>query len=405
MVILIKAKLRPAFHLYLRGFRAFKSMLAKFEVKLRWRNLERVRMSFPSHPDDNKLVDFVAACQTKKGSPVFRYALRSQKGSLYASVYACLISEFMPDLACRLSIEPSVWRRHFDKYQDPITGYFIDPEMRSRTFTQTDWWGARHLALHMANAYRSFNAVPPHRFHFLKDFKYPESFDVMFEVLDDDILSSDSDVDNQFMNVVCLMQFERDYFAATDHNEIIASVKRRLLQRINPATGLWGGTPRNQAEASRAIQVAYHLLPIYAYDDQLSFDFELIVQGILKVENTLGGFGSDLNSSACEDIDASDLLILAYPFVSEETQSLINQSLKRHSIWVASNQMSDGGFTFRRLQSFTYGHSLLHADRGCGAMFPTWFRALSSHHMRWHFGNVTRLHHTSPGYYFLKEGA
>jgi hypothetical protein len=44
---------------------------------------------------------------------------------------------------------------------------------------------------------------------------------------------------------------------------------------------------------------------------------------------------------------------------------------------VLANVNEDGGFVFRRDQSFVYGHENMSSGVNESAMFPTWFRALS----------------------------
>lgn len=45
--------------------------------------------------------------------------------------------------------------------------------------------------------------------------------------------------------------------------------------------------------------------------------------------------------------------------------------------WILTNMNEDGGFVFRRLESFKYGHEKMYSKAEESAMFPTWFRTLS----------------------------
>ena len=90
-------------------------------------------------------------------------------------------------------------------------------------------------------------------------------------------------------------------------------------------------------------------------------------------QNSFGGFGEKLNSSACEDIDALDILI----YLSKQTnhkRKETNISIRRALIFILSNQNDDGGFVFRRDEPFWYGHNDMYSDSNVSALFPTWFR-------------------------------
>ena len=94
----------------------------------------------------------------------------SKDETLYSSVYACLLSEILPGLKAKIAVCDDQWIDFFNAHQDSVSGYFLDSNISSRDFPESDWWGARHLALHVANAYASLGAVPKYRFHFLKQF-------------------------------------------------------------------------------------------------------------------------------------------------------------------------------------------------------------------------------------------
>lgn len=180
------------------------------------------------------------------------------------------------------------------------------------------------------------------------------------------------------MNISCLLQYQRDIWNDTDAAMAVDYIKKSLKSRINSALGLWGVFDiHNPSERSRMVQFAYHLLPIFFYDNEFDFDCEKIVSLVLKTQNTLGGFGVSSNSSACEDIDSVYLLIRLFPFTTTGTQRQILLSLKKSYLWILSNQVEDGGFVFRLQEPFVYGSEQMSSLSNQGALFPTWFRMLS----------------------------
>ncbi len=101
-----------------------------------------------------------------------------------------------------------------------------------------------------------------------------------------------------------------------------------------------------------------------------------IIDSCLRTQNKFGGFGVPANSSACEDIDSIDPLVRLY-FLGNYRKEEIKKSLERAIVWVLVNMNEDGGFVFRRMEPFVYGHKLMSSGKDESAMFPTWFRTLS----------------------------
>jgi hypothetical protein len=96
---------------------------------------------------------------------------------------------------------------------------------------------------------------------------------------------------------------------------------------------------------------------------------------LLSTQNVLGGFGVTLNSSACEDIDSIYPLI-RFSSATNYRRDDIDLALKRAFPWVLANMNSDGGFVFRRNESFCYGHEEMYSGYNESSMFATWFRTL-----------------------------
>jgi hypothetical protein len=111
----------------------------------------------------------------------------------------------------------------------------------------------------------------------------------------------------------------------------------------------------------------------------------LFYDPILDSDFYRNGFGVQINSSACEDIDSIDLLCRLSPFVPHRKKE-IDQALTKAINWVLCNQVGDGGFVFRLHEPFIYGHQQTSSQKNQGAMFPTWFRLLSLAYLTRYFG-------------------
>jgi hypothetical protein len=351
----------------------------------------------------NRLRGFLQQMRSGSEPFIYRYSETSTKPTLYASSYACMTLSLIGELAKLERKDRDQWVRYFDSFQREEDGLFYDSVVENEIYADTDWWGARHLALHMISAYTGLNARPKFPFKFLNAY-YDQRF--MRKWLDQYDWSSvsvgDEDPDNKIMNIGCLLQYQRDAWGDQEAGTAVERLKSTLRERINSHTGMWGGfSPEDKHQHSRMVQFAYHLLPIFFYDNDFAFDVETIVEIVLLTQNKYGGYGVSLNSSACEDIDSIDLLIRFHPFCSKDLQLKINRSLERGFNWVLLNQVEDGGFVFRLYEPFVYGHIETASQSNKGAMLPTWFRTLCLAYLSNHFDVKTSFKITKcPGYEF-----
>lgn len=124
------------------------------------------------------------------------------------------------------------------------------------------------------------------------------------------------------------------------------------------------------------IQFAYHLFRLFFYDHETIPNAEKIIDITLSSQKKYGGFGEKQNSSACEDIDAIDILV----YLSRQSnyrKDDITKALRHAFVFILSNQNDDGGFVFRRDEPFWYGSDIMSSKKNESALFPTWFRTLS----------------------------
>ena len=149
-----------------------------------------------------------------------------------------------------------------------------------------------------------------------------------------------------------------------------------LRKKINPDTGIWGPSIFNEPEKlSRAVQFAYHIFTLFNYDNvEIPFK-EKTIDNVLNTQNRFGGYGTAINSSACEDIDSIELLIRLSK-LTDYRKNDIRMSLFKSLPWVLANMNDDGGFVFSRNESFIYGHKEMSSLANESSMFATWFRTL-----------------------------
>jgi hypothetical protein len=333
----------------------------------------------------------------------YRYSSSCTKSTLYASAYACMTLSLLGELDKSSKDEKIEWGKYFDTFQRAEDGLFYDDAVHNRLYDDTDWWGARHLALHMISAYTDLGVKPKHEFKFLRHYytsgaiqKWLENFDWRASAI------GVGDVDNKIMNIGCLLQFQRDTWGDGDAARSLDDLKLYLKGKIDPSTGMWGGFDlNNKDQHSRAVQFAYHLFPLFFYDGEFDFNVEKVVNTVLATQNKYGGYGVRPNSSACEDIDSIDILVRLHPFCSRTLQEKIDESISRAFSWVISNQVDDGGFVFRLNEPFHYGSRETSSEANIGAMLPTWFRTLSLAYIAEHLHKPHHFKITNcPGYEF-----
>ncbi len=334
----------------------------------------------------------------------YKYASKSSKATLYGSVYACMILGMLDEIKKLTDKEKIIWRNYFDSFQNKEDGLFYDPVVMNEIYSDADWWGARHISLHMISAYSHLGFKPKYKFKFLKPYHKEGGISEWLDCHDwKSVLIGRDDLDNKIMNIGCLLQYQRDTWGDELSAKALKELKSYLKRIINPKTGMWGGFDAdNPEERSRMVQFAYHLFPIFFYDGDYDFDCERIVHNVLRTKNKLGGFGVKFNSSACEDIDSIDLLIRLEKYCSPKTQAEINNVITQAFKWVMQNQVDDGGFVFRLEEPFIYGNSETSSYKNEGAMMPTWFRTLSLAYMVSYLKYPSSFKLVScPGYEFL----
>lgn len=322
---------------------------------------------------------FVISMRVDGSNYYYRYSSSCSRPTLYASAYACMTLSLLGELQGYSDEKRREWADYFDSFQNPVDGLFYDQAVMNDLYPDTDWWGARHLALHMISAYTDLDSRPKYPFTFLTKY-YEEGFiQTWLDSFDWQGSSLGAgDVDNKIMNIGCLLQYQRDYWNDQQAGVAINVLKSYLRNKINPITGMWGEFDTTDAhQRSRMAQFAYHLLPIFFYDKEFDFDHVKIVSLVLKTQNRFGGYGVAMNSSACEDIDSIDILIRFCPLTSESTKTKITQSLAIAFQWVLLNQVDDNGFVFRLAEPFVYGSTQTSSTTNEGALLPTWFRTLS----------------------------
>ena len=339
-------------------------------------NVKHIKTNYDYQNIKKKVLSYLDRLRVSKKSMEFLYSASQSTPCVYGAAYAFMIMSLFGQLKALAPDQKNKWRQYFDSFQCE-DGLFRDDRINNGSYETCDWWGARHLALHLIMVYKAINAKPRYPFHFLNRYKRESAIRKWLDNLDWDYLNKPNDVDNHIMNIGTLLQFSRDTFSDHEAGSAVESLKKDLLKRIDPDTGLWAKSKdlESPENLSRAIQFAYHLIPLFLFDWNYPFKSHCIVEYALKTQSYLGGYSANLYSTACEDIDSIYLLV---QFGQElQYRQKVTHSLKRALPWILANMNEDGGFVFQRNIAFSYGHPIMSSNKNESALFPTWFRVLN----------------------------
>ena len=315
-----------------------------------------------------RTLSYVQKMKFKNGRYFYSYS--SKTPILYASVFAALTRYLYGEYISEE--EKNNWIKYILMHQDE-DGLFKDKLIANNLAEKVDWWGWRHLTVHCLMALKAFNVIAPKEFRFLEAFK-----DTNFVInwLESRNWYDPNSVSNEIQNYTNFLQYIRDFKGKSWAQSSLNTIFDWLDEKQNPEHGLWYGKINNKWKLSEAIQTTYHILLPYFYDRREVNNLDKIVDHCLAIQNKFGGFGIYANSSACEDIDAIDILVRAY-LITDHRRKDIERALERALRWVLRNMNADGGFVYRRFEPRKYGHDLMYARANESEMFSTWFRTLS----------------------------
>lgn len=368
-----------------REYSRFRALVASRAIRRKvMHKLNEINSSCMADGEDlfqevaKKISEFIKQKKVSGKDFEYLYSENTKQPTLYSSAYACMTLSLLGRLNVLTADQKTRWIEYFDTFQSADGGLFYDPVVDSALFRTADWWGSRHLALHMISAYTDLGGRPRYPFHFLEEYydhgrikNWLDSFEWSNSITHAD------DIDNKIMNICCLLQYQRDTWDDAQAGSAVAYIQKYLMDKINHETGMWGRFDvQDPDQRSRMVQFAYHLFPLFFYENIQIKHPDKVVQIVLTTQNRFGGFGVKLNSSACEDIDSIDILIRLSPLVPDRKVE-IDAALRKALRWVLCNQVDDGGFVFRLYEPFVYGHPETSSKTNQGAMLPTWFRTLS----------------------------
>lgn len=324
-----------------------------------------------------------------KGAPYGRYVYRRGDDIplAYCSVYGALARDLIGDLDTLSAEERAQWIEYINRYQcedglyrDPAFGL---PDDLSDVPLRADsgWaggiagWGWWHMTNHIYCALDSLGAVAPRPLRLLEDF-YAEKI-----IIEDWLAERHWDlawsVSNEVLNLGAFLFYARDFHGVAQAGLLAERLLDWLDAHMDEETGYWGTDCSSSPFAKlQAMCGAYHHYILYDYAGRVIPRLERIVDTTLSLQNPSGGFALGGGGGACEDIDATFILVSTYSRSAYRREE-IRAALAKVAPAILSHQNEDGGLVYLRGKPYLYGVARMSSDADQSCMFPTWFRMLS----------------------------
>ena len=302
---------------------------------------------------------------------LYSFASNKDKTDIYSNTYALMLYGLLGEIDT-VNTENTFEYIYSRQTSD---GFFRDKKLQTDKAETGQGWGWQHLAPHIIIAFDYLNRRPKYEFNYIiEKFSKQTMFDWLSSLDWDDnyLLTS-----NYIMNVGVLLQYSRDCFHNDVSKKLSDDLKEWLINEKFDLNTIMKNIEINKSkyEISKAVKTIYHIAPLYVFDDESSkLPIQTILDFTLKTQNKIGGFGPNVLTDACEDIDSLYLLTE----LGSKNNQLIQKSVKQFFQYIFINQNRDGGLSFKKYKAFSYGSQrILSSNRNESNLFATWFRTLS----------------------------
>jgi glycosyltransferase involved in cell wall biosynthesis len=317
-----------------------------------------------------KVKDFVAA-RTTGSIGEFKMCAGGEI-TLYSSCFAAMILHYSGMLSSFSETQKEQWVAYLNHWQDPVTGLYLGPEIVPEELTSPihDYTHVTmHLAAHVLPALNLLGGKSGHPLSFAHRFLDVNELSRWLETIDWRNAWLEG---NNLLFVLQFLIHLRDEEGRTEANHSLGVFFDWLDAEVDPATGLWG--TNGFCTPYHAMYGGYHQLLAYYYERRPVLFPDRLIDTVLSLQHQDGGFHPNGGGGACEDVDAVDILVNMYKRANYRHEDIRN-ALKRLLPSIAEAQMADGGFVYRKNESFTHlGIVKTRTPANVSNMFATWFR-------------------------------
>lgn len=297
--------------------------------------------------------------------------------TLYSSCFAVMTLYYMNALEEQSEEARSRWISYINQWQDPETGYYFGPEIKGENITSTIHdleHVSMHLTAHVLPALLILGGSPVYSLKFAYRFM---DLGYLQDWLDARDWKQAWNEGNNLLFIGQFLFFLLEYENKAEAKPALDLYFNWLDSQQDSNTGFWG--TNGYCDNHTAMCGGYHqLITYYYYNHEVHYK-QQIIDTTLNLQHVDGGFASNGNSGACEDIDAVDILVNMYKLTNGNYRGKeIRRALRKALRNIKRKQDSNGGFVYRRNTPF------IHNDLPrtvCPAnvpnLFATWFRVHS----------------------------
>lgn len=293
------------------------------------------------------------------------------KETLYASCFAVMTVHYLGllrDLPTEVRME---WSRYILDHQDPVSGYFVGPEISQESFFGTAHSKEHlmmHLTAHVLPALRILEARPRYQLNFCERFIDPHRLNQWLDSIDWTMAWIEG---NNLLFVGQFLSYLTEEFGSQDASNALNRLLDWLDDSVDRNTGVWGTD--GYCDLPPAIYGAYHQLILYFYWKRNPKFSKKLVDSVLSIQHLDGGFSGCFGGGTCEDVDCVDILVNLYKRSSYRRHD-IETALKKAARNVMRKMNFEGGFFYKIESDFIHmGMSSTYASVGRANMFSTWF--------------------------------
>jgi len=293
--------------------------------------------------------------------------------TLYASSFAAMTLHYVGELSSLPDAKKAGWVDYLNMWQEPETGWFIGPELNSEEMIlpRFEWdYHTMHLTCHVLPALHLLGGRPTHPLNSACRFL---DLSYLRQWLDRRDLGRSAWLEGNYLLFVGqLLVYLRDFQGHPESNEALRVYFDWLDSQQDPETGLWG--TREGSSLAHAVYGGYHQLLVYYYCGHPVRYAERIIDSVLSLQHSDGGFEPVGGGGACQDVDSADILVNLGKRAGYRSQD-IRVALQRLLESVLAKKMPSGGFVNRFGEPFMH-HGILrtYVPPDLPDLFSTWFR-------------------------------
>ena len=289
--------------------------------------------------------------------------------TLYGTCYAALAKYYISSL----EILPDRTSDFLIRYQDPGTGLMIGPELKDFYPEPGVLHNREHLVLHLTCAAlptcQNFNIRLRHPLRAAHQFL---DLDFLAAWLARRDLRNAWFEGNNLLFVGQLLVYLRDVKSNAYAQPALDHWFQWLDGNMDHATNLWG--TNGYCTKADAVYGGYHQLLLYYHENHPIMNPSGLIDTVLGLQHSDGGFSPVGNAGACEDVDCVDILVNLYKRF-DYRRAEIRHRLSLCADHILRTQNPDGGFPYHR--DFEQGHMGIpdmKAPANASTTFATWFR-------------------------------